>query len=141
MKEGDHDHTFIQALLDKLCHSGMAKTPEGVAIWLNIRAGLPEIQLPDGIWRHGNPLHRKEKSQLAEILKEASVGRQSDETTVQIAQKGNWTSRIHFAWIVVLDELAGNAAVGKRSKTVGFEEFWREAIDGRRRSRFIQEFD
>ncbi|KAI4093377.1 MAG: hypothetical protein LQ344_002965 [Seirophora lacunosa] len=129
LKEGDHDHTFIQALLDKLCHSGMAKTPEGVAIWLNIRAGLPEIQLPDGIWRHGNPLHRKEKSQLAEILKEASVGRQSDETTAQIAQKGNWTSRIHFAWIVVLDELAGNAAVGKRSKTVGFEEFWREAID------------
>ncbi|KAL8956896.1 MAG: hypothetical protein Q9193_005697 [Seirophora villosa] len=129
LKKGDHDHSFIQALLDKLCHSGMAKTPEGIAIWLNIRAGLPEIQLPDGIWRHGNPLHRKEKSQLAEILKEASIGRQSDETTSQIAQKGNWTSRIHFAWIVVLDELAGNAAVGKRPKTVGFEEFWREAID------------
>ncbi|KAL9013896.1 MAG: hypothetical protein Q9173_001443 [Seirophora scorigena] len=129
LKKGDHDQSFIQALLDKLCHCGMAETPEGVAIWLNIRAGLPEIQFPDGIWRHGNPLHRKEKSRLAEILKEASIGRQSDETTPQIAQKGNWTSRIHFAWIVVLDELAGNVASGKKSKNVGFEEFWREAID------------
>ncbi|KAL8990036.1 MAG: hypothetical protein Q9177_001212 [Variospora cf. flavescens] len=129
LTEGDHDHSFVQALLDKLCQSGMAKTPEGIAIWLNIRAGYPGIQLPDAIWRDGNPLHRKEKSRLARILKEASTGSQSDEATGQIAQKGNWTSRIHFAWIFVLNQLAGNVAKGTKSKTVSFEEFWRGAID------------
>ncbi|KAL8652413.1 MAG: hypothetical protein Q9210_002697 [Variospora velana] len=129
LTEGDHDHSFIQALLDKLCQSGIAETPEGIAIWLNIRAVHPGIRLPNAIWRDGNPLDRKEKSRLARILKEASTGSQSDEATGQIAQKGNWTSRIHFAWIVVLNQLAGNAAMGTKSKTVSFEEFWREAID------------
>lgn len=137
LKEGDHDHGFIEALLEKLCQNGMVKTPEGVAIWLNIRTSFPKVQLPGGVWRDENPLHRKEKVKLSKILKETSTSRPLDESSEQIAQKGNWSSKIHFAWSVVLGELASNMPRRTKSKTVEFEEFWREAIDGRYRNFFV----
>ena len=130
---GDHNPRFIQALIDELIDSGLAKTPEGIAIWLKVQRHLPKAKMPTGIWQDENPLHRKEKSKLAKILKETPIARRSDEQSPETLQRGSWTSKINFAWNVILSELMrGQPVEGATSKpmTIGFRDFWRVAVDG-----------
>lgn len=125
--------TFIQILIDKLCQSGLAKTPEGIAIWLKVQAECPKAELPDGVWRKNKPLHPKEKSKLARILKEAPTGSRSEDHRERVLQKGNWSPKIHFVWNVILSELIhGRLANGSSIDTriTAFADFWQEAVDG-----------
>ena len=133
ISEGHHNPRFIQALIDELIDSGLAKTPEGIAIWLKVQRHFPKVKMPTGIWQDQSPLHREEKSKLAKILGEAPVTGRSDENNVEVLQKGSWTSKIHFAWNVILSELMrgkpGEGAVAK-PLTIGFRDFWQVAVDG-----------
>ncbi|KAL8732927.1 MAG: hypothetical protein Q9181_003776 [Wetmoreana brouardii] len=129
LKQRCHELRFVQALVDKLCHYGLAKTPEGVAIWLKVQQEFPQGNLPDGVWRDCNPLHRKEKSKLAKILKEASDGNSAGEPDGQVSQKSNWTSKLHFVWSVIFPEITRERSKKGTSKIIGFAEFWREAVD------------
>ncbi|KAL9023585.1 MAG: hypothetical protein Q9196_007111, partial [Gyalolechia fulgens] len=132
LNDGHHDIQFAQAVIDKLCQAGLAKTPEGIAIWLKIQVDFPEVQFPSGVWRDENPLHRKETPKLAKILKEASPAEGTDEANGAVSQRGNWTSKIHFVWNVIFAKLTDVDIVrgsSKKSKTIGFGEFWRQAVD------------
>lgn len=134
LKDVPNDTPLVQALVDKLCQNGLAKSPEGIAIWLNVQTDFSEADFPKGIWRDENPLHRKEKSRLGKILKEASTGESIHETKEALLQKGNWTSKIHFVWNVILAKLTTGEPVNgnsTKSKTISFGEFWQEAVDGR----------
>ncbi|KAL8699441.1 MAG: hypothetical protein Q9201_006006 [Fulgogasparrea decipioides] len=128
-KQENHELRFVQALVDKLCQYGLAKTPEGVAIWLKVHQEFPKGNLPDGVWRDCNPLHRKEKSELAKILKEASDGSSAGGPDNQVSQKSSWTSKLHFVWSVILPGLTREQSKKETSKIVGFAEFWQEAVD------------
>ncbi|KAL8941685.1 MAG: hypothetical protein Q9216_002098 [Gyalolechia sp. 2 TL-2023] len=132
LKDGHHDIQLVQAIIDKLCENALAKTPEGIAIWLRIQADFPNVHFPAGVWRHENPLHRKEAPKLARILKEASPAEGTDEVNGAVSQKGNWTSKIHFAWNVIFAKLADDDIVNgsqKKSSTMSFGEFWHQAVD------------
>ncbi|KAI4249571.1 MAG: hypothetical protein L6R42_008927, partial [Xanthoria sp. 1 TBL-2021] len=132
ISEGNHDPRFTQTLINKLDPSGLAKTPEGIAIWLKVQVQFPKVGLPTGIWRDENPLHRKEKSKLAKILKETTSAGRPDEENAEISQKGSWTPRIHFAWTVVFSELMKGKPTERanaKPKTVRFEDFWQVAVD------------
>lgn len=134
ISEADHDPTFIRNLIRKLVSFGLAKTPEGVAIWLKVHKNFPQAELPTGIWRDENPIHKKEKSELARIMKETSIAERSDGENPEKLQKGSWTPKLHFAWNVILAELNREIpAEGrkKKSKTVRFKDFWQVAVDGR----------
>ncbi|KAL8879766.1 MAG: hypothetical protein Q9198_002687, partial [Flavoplaca austrocitrina] len=129
---GDHNPRFIQALIDELIDSGLAKTPEGIAIWLKVQRHFPKAKMPTGIWQDENPLHRKEKSKLAKILNETPIARRSDEQSPETLQRGSWTSKINFAWNVILSELMrGQPVEGATPKpmTIGFRDFWQVAVD------------
>ncbi|KAL8648797.1 MAG: hypothetical protein Q9226_005840 [Calogaya cf. arnoldii] len=132
ISERDYGSKFIETLINKLVHFGLAKTPEGIAIWLNVQARFPKLELPTGIWRDGNPLHKKDKSELAKTLNETTSAKRSDEPNAEILQTGSWTPDIHFAWSVVLSTLdRDKPAEGRKSKskTVSFEDFWQVAVD------------
>ncbi|KAL8808502.1 MAG: hypothetical protein Q9182_000053 [Xanthomendoza sp. 2 TL-2023] len=132
LAEQDRDPRFIKALIERLCKHGLTKTPEGIAIWLKVRVTFPKAELPAGIWQDENPLHQKEKSKLAKILKGTSIADCHDKNEEEAAQKGNWTSRIHFSWDVILSELIIEGPThGSPSKStnVSFNDFWQEAVD------------
>ncbi|KAL8873595.1 MAG: hypothetical protein Q9174_000961 [Haloplaca sp. 1 TL-2023] len=129
------DVIFVQNLIDKLCQNRLARTPEGVAIWLKVQASCPRVILPDGVWRKKRPLHPKEKAKLAKILREAPSRNPSDEQTQleeRIAHKGNWNSKVHFVWNVILSELISQPPVNVSDmdeKIAALGEFWQEAVD------------
>lgn len=134
LKEGDRNPIFIETLVETLCQVGLAKTPEGVAIWLKARADFPGADLPGNVWRGENPLHKKELSKLAKILKETSFGEDAKESNGEVAQKGSWSSKLHFVWMVIFAKLANAAPAPssvEASKTVTFGQFWQEAVDGK----------
>lgn len=124
-------------MIDKLIAKGLSKTPQGVAIWIGIQAEFPLIDLPHGVWHHEDPLTRKENSRLAKILMEAPAATSShngpeSETTA----KGAWTTKLQFAWDVILAELLDVQPQGlqkntKPSKRIKFGMFWEECIDSK----------
>ncbi|KAL8683498.1 MAG: hypothetical protein Q9186_000538 [Xanthomendoza sp. 1 TL-2023] len=132
LTEGDRDPTFIKTLIEQLCKNGLSKTPEGIAIWLKVRATFPKVELPAGIWQNENPLHRKENSKLAKILQETSTADRRDKSDEEAPQKGSWTSRIHFVWDVIFSELiTGGPTHGTalKSDNVSLNDFWQVAVD------------
>ena len=131
------DVKYAQLLIDKLFAKGLSKTSQGVVIWIGVQAGFPSIDLPHGVWRHEDPLNRKETSRLAKILMEAPTA-SSPETTLELetTTKGAWTTKLQFAWDVILAELMGVRPQGLQKNTrlkkrVKFGDFWKECIDSK----------
>ncbi|MCJ1473397.1 DNA-directed DNA polymerase, partial [Lambiella insularis] len=112
-----------QLFVDKLYACGLAKTPEGVALWITARFAYPDIQFPKHVWRHQDPLHRKETALLARILKETTI-RESEDTKKKDVQRGNWKAKLHFAWDVVFGSLLKH---GQKQMSLG--QLWQEAVD------------
>ena len=125
---------YTQLIIDKLHEFGLAKTPEAVAIWITVQAEVPNVVLPAGTWHNKDPLDRKEKAKIAKILKEASTD-DLDQASAgsKASQKGNWTSKLHFAWDVVLSQLLIPKHTGtpRVSERLDFEEFWDECVDSK----------
>ena len=117
---------YAQVLTGKLHSSGLAKTPEGVALWVLIQSAYPDIELPKHVWHHGNPLHRKERVPLARILRETSSKDDSNDPKEKDAERSTWFHKLHFAWAVVFEALITN-----QPKQLTFAELWIEAVDSK----------
>ncbi|KAH0564905.1 hypothetical protein GP486_001704 [Trichoglossum hirsutum] len=121
--------SHFQVTIDRLCANGLAKTPEGVAIWLYMCHHDPEVVFPGSPWRHRNPLHRSNLATVAKVLKESSPteGGANGEEKLS-SQKGSWNSKLHFAWHVILSELYDGKCAANRVD-ISFREFWQSAVD------------
>lgn len=128
----DQNPRYAELILEKLNAKGFAKTPEGIAIWIAAKAECLEVQFPTDVWKHDNPLHRKEKLAVAKILNEGTIpSTVQDQAEGAATQKGAWSNRIHFAWDVIMAKLL-HGDVQRRpkgTKTVTFADFWEESID------------
>lgn len=131
------DSKYAQSIIDKLLASGLPKTSQGVAIWIGIQAAFPSVDLPRGVWHHEDPLSRKEKSRLIKILVETpGVTSPQDGPELEATAKATWTTKLPFAWDVVLAELLEvqpkrqqkNTKLAKRTK---FVDFWEQSIDSK----------
>ena len=126
----------VQLLLDKVSQHGLAKTPEGVAVWLQAQSTSVSVRLPEGIWHKNDPLHRKEKIALAKILRGASATKPVEQADIDtVSHKGNLPSDLHFAWDVVVATLLRQPEFDvykhkKNALRLTFQEFWNEAVDG-----------
>ena len=129
------DLKYAQLIIDKLLAKGLAKTPQGVAIWIGAYAEFPSIESPPGVWHHDDPLSRKEKSKLGKILMEApATTSPQDSIESETTAKGAWSTKLQFAWDVILAELLREEPQGlqrdaKFAKRMKFSEFWEECID------------
>ena len=129
------DSKYAQMMIDKILANGFAKTSQGAAIWIGVHATFPSLEFPRGVWHHEDPLSRKETSKLAKILVETpGTNSPEDGPEPEVTSKGTWTTKLPFAWDVVLTELLDlqpngqqkNAKTAKRSE---FAEFWKDGID------------
>jgi DNA polymerase phi len=128
--ESETKTKFFQVTIDRLCANGLAKTPEGVAIWLYIYRHDPNVELPETPWRHKNPLDSSNFTTLAKVLKEASPQEEDANSQGMISgQKGNWNSKLHFAWNVVVSEICSSESSTVKDASL-FRGFWQCIVDG-----------
>ncbi|KAI9767468.1 MAG: DNA-directed DNA polymerase [Geoglossum simile] len=121
---------FLQVTVDRLCANGLAKTPEGVAIWLYIYRHDPKVEFPGTPWRHKNPLDSSNITTLAKVLKEAPPQEEdANGEEVTSGQKGSWNSKLHFAWNVVLSEICSSECSIVKAASP-FRGFWQSVVDG-----------
>lgn len=132
--KGGHDSKYAQLIIDKVHTSHLSKTPEGIAIWILTAVQFHDVKLPRGVWHHANPLHRNERVDLAQILKEASPNKfEKGHSHLKVPQKGTWTPKLHFAWDVVLSRVLGrqpfDVLPSKKSNDEDFATFWDQCVD------------
>lgn len=130
------DLAYAEAAIELLCSNDLARTPEGVAIWLTVKDLFPDAKLPSGVWQHDDPLYVKEKRNLSKVMKEAWAsedpqGKEPGNTRIS----GVWNSKLHFAWDAILVRLYSQDSQEKgdklsKSKRVSFIDFWTEVVDG-----------
>ena len=126
---------YGQLTLEKLVSKGLAKTPEGIAIWIGAQARYSEMAFPSGVWSQQNPLHRHDRTIVRNILKESStVETIQDPGMSKVLDRGSWNAKPHFAWDVVLSILCGEENSHRGSANLptllDFGEFWSEIVDG-----------
>ncbi|KAL4877544.1 DNA polymerase phi-domain-containing protein, partial [Aspergillus karnatakaensis] len=126
------DGKFVEIALQHLCSNDLARTPEGVAIWLAAKERLSGISFPSKVWKHDDPLDVKERNQLVKAMKESSNSENEGDGGAQ--PSGVWNSKLHFAWDAALNSLSSVPAK-ESSKSKGsasrlsFIDFWTEVVD------------
>ncbi|KAI5812401.1 DNA polymerase phi-domain-containing protein [Pyronema omphalodes] len=95
--------------------AGLAKTGEGVGIWLSLAARGHQIGQ--------NPLSMKKLMETAKVLKESG----SEEEGIK--SKGSWNAKLGFVWDLCLDVYFGKDEAGVKKTSVSWDDFWRVVID------------
>jgi DNA polymerase phi len=131
------DTKYAEMALEYLCRNGLARTPEGVAIWVTAKDLFPTISFPHGVWQHDNPLHFREKGSLSRIMREISKAEDDPSDDKSYAKNsGVWNPKLHFAWDSVLlrlyAQLPGQGTTADKSSNptqAGFLDIWTEVVD------------
>ena len=129
------DGKFVQAALEQLSANDLVRTPEGISIWLACEDLFPSAMLPK-FWKYDDPLDSSESGTLAKIMKESSLGQESNENEKHRnnnKSSGVWNPKLHFAWDAVLTRLSDGTKKekSKSSRRLSFEDFWKEVVDGK----------
>lgn len=131
---------YVDSALAALCGNNLAKTPEGIAIWLAAMdlSCSPPVVFPSGVWSYDNPLNSREKASLAKIMKESSGQDASNGEELKVKNSGVWNPKLPFAWDPILTKLYSTAVgkgqvkgKGKKDKAtqLSFLDFWTEVVD------------
>ncbi|OJJ77594.1 hypothetical protein ASPBRDRAFT_113074 [Aspergillus brasiliensis CBS 101740] len=127
------DVKFLDSALEQLYSNELARTPEGVAIWLAAKDLFPNAKFPSKVWKHDDPLDAKERNQLAKVMKESSSADSEGESGTKAKSSGVWNSKLHFAWDTVISRLADAPTKESKSKgsssRISFADFWTEVVD------------
>ncbi|KLU84330.1 hypothetical protein MAPG_03374 [Magnaporthiopsis poae ATCC 64411] len=110
---------LVEKTLDELVEAGLAKSPEGLGIWLVAQETFPDIKLPKP-WQ--DPLGTKSLQDAAAVLK-GSTQELSDEDGGQTAKQSYTMTQLHFVWGLILDSLKDQQS-GKE-----FRLFWDRVVD------------
>ena len=115
------DAKYVEEILSCLCKHNLAKTPEGVAIWLAAMDSPTSVKFPPNVWQHGSPIHVREKAKLAKIMRESSDSQTPAENSHKPAV---WNPQLHFAWEAILPRLyAQEPSI--------FADIWTEVVDSK----------
>lgn len=119
----ERDQPYAQAILGKVVEAGLAKTPEGVAIWIETAANFTSLKLPKDVWKHKDPLHKKELQTTFSILKQNLMIDPNEAEGAGKSQLGARQYRAHFTFSAILShlKLRGDIALAER--------FWKDVFD------------
>ncbi|EXJ85494.1 hypothetical protein A1O1_05858 [Capronia coronata CBS 617.96] len=118
---------FVVAIIEKMAEHKLVRTPEGVAVWLTAERLFPNAKLPKSVWKHGDPLAKKDVDVLADILKDARSHSDQD-TELEAQGSARWSANLHFAWDIVSNELFRDDAKSNKHR-ISFELFWDTVVD------------
>lgn len=127
------DAKFVETALERLCSNDLAKTPEGVSIWLAAKELFPSVSFPSKVWKHDDPLDARERNSLTKVMKESSSSDSEDGNAAK--SSGVWNSKLHFAWEAVISKFSAAPAKekskskGDGSSRLSFIDFWTEVVD------------
>ncbi|KAK4129009.1 hypothetical protein N657DRAFT_49938 [Parathielavia appendiculata] len=113
--------------LEKLSGEGLAKTPEGVGIWIAALDRFPEMKVPAQPWRH--PLAVTSLPALPAALKDSGREASSDENGNKKPKQGNWTAQLHFVWDLILAHYVKLGAQRNGDAPEQFKQFWNRVVD------------
>lgn len=122
---------LVQRIVDGLCSDGLAKTPEGIAVWLTVQSVFPDLELPQGIWHKQDPLCTKERQTLANVMKE-NFAKSSDGAAEsgKLVKAGSSNNTLNFAWdVVIATFMQKNAEEGSGKIQSKFSNFWTDVVD------------
>ncbi|KAF9761908.1 hypothetical protein IL306_003628 [Fusarium sp. DS 682] len=106
----------------KLDQANLAKTPEGVAIWLSTQTQFPGLKIEP--WQ--TPLHKKSFGDLAAILRESFKDTSMDELEPnQQSKLAGWNPILHPVWSVILEYFRSKGQAGAGE----FDQFWVRVVD------------
>lgn len=124
------DAKYVEAALEGLCSHDIARSPEGVAIWLAAKDMFPNATFPSKVWKHDDPLDTKERTSLSKIMKESGASANEGENKANIAKtSGTWHSKLHFAWDAVLSRTSVEAKEKSKKSRLSYSDFWTEVVD------------
>lgn len=124
------DNKFIETALERLCSYDLARSPEGISVWLAAKDMFPEATFPTKVWKHDDPLDTKERSSLSKIMKESGAGANESENKTNAAKtSGVWNSKLHFAWDAVLSRTSLESKDKSKKSRLSFADFWIEVVD------------
>lgn len=127
---------YAEEVIKALVAADLARTPQGVAVWLEVTRLVPRVALPRSIWHKQDPLAKKELASLGVVMKQNSVpSAESSDSASTTAQSGARQQAPSFAWDIVLSALVSKSEGGedgtnsKGSKSSIFSQFWTEIVD------------
>ncbi|KAI9890581.1 MAG: DNA-directed DNA polymerase [Vezdaea aestivalis] len=107
---------------------GLEKTPGGVALYLKACEIFGHSILKGSHWRHDDPLDRSNFQILAKVMREVTmVDHDSNPSIPDRTDTGSWTSKLHFAWEIVLTTIDQRSASSASSDL--FQIFWMTVVD------------
>ncbi|KAF5662355.1 DNA polymerase V [Fusarium heterosporum] len=112
----------VEATLEKVSEANLAKTPEGVAIWLVALNKFSDLKVKP--WR--DPLSKKSFGDLAAVLRESFQDFSKDQPErAQKNKQTSWTAQLHYVWDLLLAHYikSGEAGAGD------FQQFWARVVD------------
>ncbi|KAK3694360.1 DNA polymerase phi-domain-containing protein [Podospora appendiculata] len=113
--------------LVKLAEEGVAKTPEGVGIWIAALDRFPDMQVPSQPWR--NPLAATSLTSLPTVLKDSGREATTEQNGTKKQKQGNWTAQLHFVWDQILAHFIKLGAEDDANAGEQFTEFWDHVVD------------
>ncbi|KAJ5949198.1 hypothetical protein N7454_000782 [Penicillium verhagenii] len=123
----DMDAKYVEAILEGLVTHEVARSPEGVAVWLAAKDMFPNVKYPSKVWKHDDPLDTKERVGLSKIMKESSVEEAQSENKPK--PSSSWNSKLHFAWDAVISRTGESTQSKSKSSRLSFSDFWTEVVD------------
>jgi DNA polymerase phi len=123
MKKKVAEHT-----LEKLAEEGLAKTPEGVGIWITALDRFPGMKVPAQPWQH--PLAATSLATLPAALKDSGRETSTEEKGSKKPKQGSWTAQLHFVWDLILAHFVKLGTESKDDAAEQFKQFWNRVVDG-----------
>lgn len=123
---------WFQAMLEVIVERNLAKTPLGIAVWLETAVKAPSVKLPKNIWRHRDPLCEKELPEVIMVMKRSTGSQDGETTSEQNDASGARQATPSFAWNSILQQLSlPNKRSTSEDSMRGLSRFWAEAVDGK----------
>ncbi|KAK3947739.1 DNA polymerase phi-domain-containing protein [Pseudoneurospora amorphoporcata] len=121
------DVELAEETLQRLTDEGVAKTPEGVGIWIAALDRFPDMKVPKQPWR--SPLEAGFLTSLPAVLKDSGRDTSNDQAGNKKQKQGNWTAQLHFVWNLILAHFLKLGQKDKSNAAEQFKQFWKRVVD------------
>ncbi|KAJ8123846.1 hypothetical protein ONZ43_g297 [Nemania bipapillata] len=116
-----------EAALQKFSEIGLAKTAEGVGIWLRARSCYPSAKFPSKPW--ADPLSSGALPEVARVLRENVANDNGEDAAAAKLKQSSWTAQLHFVWDLILATLLESNTTDPKHVKDQVKLFWTTVID------------